>query len=198
MLGDILGQLGYAIIEARKRDTPFLIVQISDDAGEHMDRIDRGAAEHARMQIAVGGMNNNFLKHEAAQHGGDRRRLPVPHSGVADKRHVGFELGLGFGKKSRKRRRAGLLLAFNEERNVAGQAAGFLEGAAGFDEGHELPLVVGDAASDDPLASFGLDDTRLERGALPQNRAGLAAAHRNGRKRAYAARPDARPWPVRQ
>jgi hypothetical protein len=47
---------------------------------------------------------------------------------------------------------------------VAGQAAGFREGAAGFDEGHELPLVVGDAASGDPFAGCGLDDTRLERG----------------------------------
>src|SRR3984893_16613205 len=122
-----------------------------------MDRMDRGAAEHARMQIAVGGMNSNFLKHEAAQHGGDRRRLPVPHSGVADKRHVGFELGLGFSEKSRKRRRAGLLLALKKERNVAGQAAGFLERAAGLDEGHELPLVVADAARDKPLASVGLD-----------------------------------------
>ena len=60
-----------------------------------------------------------------------------------------------------------LLLAFNEERNVAGQATGFREGAAGFDESHELPLVVGDTASGDPVAGCGLDDTRLERGALP-------------------------------
>ena len=166
-------------------------MQIGDDAGEHMDRIDRRAAENPRMQIAVGGMDHHFLEHEAAQHDGDRGRLPVPHSGVADKRHIGFEFGRVGGKKGRKRRRAGFLLAFDEECDMAGQIAGFLEGAAGFDEGHELTLVVGDAAPDDPLAGFGLDEARLEGRAFPTNRAGPAAGRRNGRKRADAARPGA-------
>src|SRR6202040_577960 len=59
-------------------------------------------------------------------------------------------------------------LALKEERNLARQAAGFREGAAGLDKGHELPLVVADAARDNPLAGRDLDDTRLERRALPQ------------------------------
>ena len=33
-----------------------------------------------------------------------------------------------------------------------------LEGAAGLDEGHQLALVVGDAAPDNPLARLGLGD----------------------------------------
>jgi hypothetical protein len=51
---------------------------------------------------------------------------------------------------------------------VAGQVASFLEGAAGFDEGHEPTLVVLDTGPDNPLASFGLDDARLEGRTLPQ------------------------------
>ena len=57
----------------------------------------------------------DLLADQAAQADGDRRRLAVPHAGVADQREVGLQL-LGVGVEERlQRRRAGFLLALEQD-----------------------------------------------------------------------------------
>ena len=166
--GDFLGQFLDAVVKAGQRHRAVGIMQIGEDAREHADRIDRRAAVKARMQVAVGAAQDHFFEHQAAQHGGDRRRLLVPHAGVANQHDVGFELAGVLGHEGGQRGRAGFLLAFKQNADVAGQAAGLAEGAAGLDEGHQLAFVVGRAARHDALAGIGLDQPRLERRRLPE------------------------------
>ena len=66
-------------------------MQRREDVGKHMDRVARGAAIHARMQVAVGRGDDDLLADEAAQHGRDRRPAAVPHAGVADQGDVGLQ-----------------------------------------------------------------------------------------------------------
>ena len=83
----------------------------------------------------------------------------------------------------------------NSTRDVAGQAAVRLEGAAGLQEGHQLALVVGRAAPDDALAPRRRLQPRLEGRARPQLQRDRRAARRNGRRTAHAARRGSWPWP---
>ena len=130
-----------------------------------MDGVRGRAAEHARMQVAVGAPDHDLLADQPAQHGGDGGRVGVPHAGVADEREVGLELVRVGVDEGGKRRRTGLLLALEQNRHVAGQAARLAEGANGLDERHELALVVAGPARHDPLA---VADLRLERIARPE------------------------------
>ncbi len=58
-------------------------------------------------------------------------------------------------EEGRQARATGLLLAFEQDRHVNRQAAMHrMPGAARFEEGHHLSLIVGGAARDDDLAIF--------------------------------------------
>ena len=107
---------------------------------------------------------------QPAQRRGDRRRLRVPHAGVADQRQVALELGGIVAHEAEQVFRAALLLALDQHGDVERQLAGHrLEGAAGLDEGHGLAFVVAGAARDDDLApAVERLDARLERRRLPQ------------------------------
>ena len=75
----------------------------------------RRAAELARMQVAVGGLDDHLLADQPAQADADRRRVAVPHRGVADQGEIRLELvGIG-GEERLQRRRAGFLLAFEQD-----------------------------------------------------------------------------------
>ena len=168
LLGDLVGQLLDPVVEAGQSDRAVGVVQVGEDARQHADRVDRRAAVDAGMEVAVGGLDRHFLEHEAAQHGGDRRRLRVPHLGVADERQIGLQrLGVG-GEEGGQRGRAGLLLALEQDGDVAGQAAIGAEGAAGLEEGHQLAFVVAGAAGDDALAARSVGEPRLERRRRPK------------------------------
>ncbi len=97
-------------------------------------------------------------------------------------------------EEARQRRRAALLLAFEQHRDRDRQLAGdLLPGARRLEEGHQLAFVVLGAARDDDLAVALLGgDARLERRRLSTAPADPAAARRSGRRRARAACPSAR------
>src|SRR5690606_28287511 len=78
LLADAVGDLADAIIESRQRDAAVLVTQPVEDRDEDMDRILRGAAIHARMQVARGGGDGDLLADQAAQHGRHRRRFAIP------------------------------------------------------------------------------------------------------------------------
>ncbi len=122
------------------------------------------------MQVAVGAGQPDLLVDQAAQRRRDRRRLRVPHAGVADQRQVALELGGIVAHEAEQVFRAALLLALDHHGDVERQLAGHrLEGAAGLDEGHGLAFVVAGAARDDDLAAaVERLDARLERRRLPQ------------------------------
>ena len=91
---NIRRQILHAVIEAGNGDAAVVVEQAAEDAGQHPDRILRAAAEHAGMQVAVGGLDLDLVIDQAAQRGGDRRRVRVPHAGVADQREIRLQLAL--------------------------------------------------------------------------------------------------------
>ena len=120
------------------------------------------------MQVARGALDDDLLQHQTAQRRGDGGRPLVPHIGVADQRHVGFDLGAMRGDEGGQRGRAGLLLALDQDRHMAGQAAAVAQGAAGLDKSHHLALVVRRAARHDAPPRRRVGKARLERLGLPQ------------------------------
>lgn len=122
------------------------------------------------MQVAVGGLHRDLLTHQPAQSDADRRRVAIPHAGIADQREIGLEFA-GIGLEERlQRRRTGFLLALEQDGDAARQIAMHLfPGAASLDEGHQLALVVGRPPTDDHLVVRpDLLDSRRERIAFPQ------------------------------
>ena len=89
---DVRRQILHAIVEAGNGDAAVVVEQAAEDAGQHPDRVLRAAAENAGMQIAVGGLDPDFFIDQAAQRRRDRRRVRVPHAGVAHQREVGLEV----------------------------------------------------------------------------------------------------------
>ena len=149
---------------------PLSSKQAAENAGQHPDRILRAAAEDAGMQIAVGGLDPHLLVDQPAQRGGDRRRIGVPHAGVADQREVGLEVVLVRFEKRNEILRSDFLLALDDDGDVERQRTGHgFPGPAGLDEGHQLALVVLGAARDDDLSSVGMvGDGGLERRTMPE------------------------------
>ena len=121
----------HAVVEARERDAAVLVVQSAENMRQHADRIAGGTAEQAGMQVAVGGLDPHLLIDEPAQRRGDRRRVLVPHAGVADEREVGGEIVLVALQERGEILRADLLLALDQQRDRHRKAAGdLLPGAA--------------------------------------------------------------------
>ena len=80
-----------AIVKSGNTDGAVRLVQRRKDIGENMDGIARGAAEQTGMQVAVGAGQPDLLIDQSAQRGRDRRRLGVPHAGVADQCQIALE-----------------------------------------------------------------------------------------------------------
>ncbi len=124
--------------------------------GKNVDRIARGAAELARMQVPVGAAHDHLLIHHAAQGRRDGGRVLVPHAGVADERHVGLQLVLVGLDEFRQEFRTVLLGALDQERDVDRQRSGHrFPGPAGLHEGQHLALVVGGPPRADHLPAIG-------------------------------------------
>jgi hypothetical protein len=130
----------------------------------------RGAAEEAGMQVAIGGLDLDLVIDQPAQRGGDRRGIGIPHAGVANQREIRLEVSLVRFQKRHEVFRADFLLALDHDGDVDRQRPRHrLPGAAGFDEGHQLPLVVLGTARDDDLAPVGvIGDDGFERRPVPQ------------------------------
>ena len=110
--------------------------------------------------------------HQAAQAGGQRRDADLPVAGVGHHDHVGAQqFAVGF-QEGPERRRAGLLLAFEEEGHAEAQVVAQHPGhrRVGRDVGQDAGLVVGRAAAVEPAVAFdggerlGLPQRRIARG----------------------------------
>ncbi len=91
-------------------------------------------------------------------------------------------------EKRRQRRRADLLLALEQDRDLAGRPAELGEGAAGLDEGHQLTFVVGRASRRRSASRSARLRASARRAGCAKDSAGPAAARRNGHRRARAGR----------
>ncbi len=113
-------------------------------------------------------VHHDLLERQAAQHGGDRGGLGVPHGRVANESQVRLQrLGV-LGEEGGQGGRARFLFALEQHADVARQAAGLAEGAAGLEEGHQLAFVVAGAARDDALPVRPVREARLEGRRRPQ------------------------------
>ena len=165
----LVRQFRHPVVEARHGDAAGVIVERREDARQHPDRVHGGAAELARMQVLVGAGDRDLLAQQAAQAGGDRRHPIGEEAGVADQRELGAQLLGILLQEGDERGRARFLLALEEQGQLAGKLPVHrLPGAAGLDEGHQLPLVVGGAARADDLALRGVLEFRVERVAVPE------------------------------
>ena len=133
-----------------------------------MDRIDGQATVKAGVQIPIGAGEDDLFANDPSQRDGNRGRGAVPHARIANERDIGFQLFGVLGEKRRQRRRSGLLLALEQRGDMAGRGAELLEGAAGFEKGHELAFVVAGPARHDLFAMRSSLELRLERRGSPK------------------------------
>ncbi len=160
----------HAVIEAGDHDVAVLIEQAAENAGQHADRVLRAAAEYAGMQIAIGGLDLDLVINQAAQRCGNRRRVGIPHTGVADQCEIGLQVLLVGFKKRNEILRADFFLALDHDGDIDRQrACDGLPGPAGFDEGHQLALVVLRAARDDDFSPVSvIGNNWFERRTVPE------------------------------
>ncbi len=125
LLRDVLGQFRNAVVETGQRDAAVVVVQVGDDVRENVDRVDRrrrrkcpnadrgsapwmttSSSTRPRSMVVIAGV------------------VAVPHAGVADEQRdrPSSSLLVG-GEEGGQRGRAGFLLAFEQNGDVAGQAA---------------------------------------------------------------------------
>ena len=120
------------------------------------------------MQIAIGRFQRDLHIGHAAQPRGDRRRIDIPHAGVADQSEIGGKLLLVGDEEWFEVGTADFLLALDQRGDVCRDAArGLLPGAHRLDEHHRLALVVHRAARDEALAARSVDELRIEWRAVP-------------------------------
>ena len=159
----------HVVIEAGELDAALIVVDLAEDAGQRVDRVQHRTAIHAGMQVVARPVERYFQVEHAAQHVGDRRRLDVPTVGVGHEADVGGQFfAVGFEERDEVGA-AGFLLALQQDGDTARQ--GSMDGvprAERLDEGHHLTLVVHGPARDDALSILGIDDGRLERRAVPK------------------------------
>ena len=135
-----------------------------------MVRVRRSRAVEPRMQVTIRRVNDDLLATQPPQGRGNRGGVLVPHVGVADQGRIGAKLFLVGVKEGRQVDATGFLFPFQQDRDRDRQLAchGF-PGAAGFDKGHKLALVVSRAATDDVFRSIGAgQDLRVKGVILPQ------------------------------
>ena len=157
-------KLLYIVIEMRQGDAPVRVGDAGDELAERIDRVGHGAAEVARMEVAVGAGHFDLPVRQPAQTRSQRGRLGAHHAGVRDEDHVRPEQLAMRLAEGDERFRPDLLLALEDELHVAMHRAcvqGRLE-ALGLD--HGLALVVVSAAGIDASVANG----GLERLALPK------------------------------
>ncbi|MGY2987096.1 hypothetical protein ACVI1K_004443 [Bradyrhizobium sp. USDA 4508] len=64
---NIRRQILHAVIETGDGDVAVLVMQAAEDPRQHADRVLRAAAEHAGMQVAIGGLDLDLVIDQAAQ-----------------------------------------------------------------------------------------------------------------------------------
>ena len=115
---DIGRQVLHAIIETGDGDAAIVIMKAAENMGQHPDRVLRATAEDAGMQIAAGGLDPYLIVNKTAQRRRDRRRVRVPHAGVADQCEVGLEVLLVGFKKRNEILRSDFFFALDDDGDV--------------------------------------------------------------------------------
>ena len=175
LLGELVGagrQLrpaGQLVVRRRDEPLPQRLGQCSvvrdqrvERADQRMRRVQRGAAVHARVQVALTRTERHMEVRHPPRREVERRHVPPDHPAVEDDRRVRTALvGL---EKLDDRMAAGLLLAVAAEADVHGQLAGARQLTRRREEHVELALVVDRAAPVEVLTA----DLRLERRRIPQ------------------------------
>ena len=126
---------------------------MGDEFAKFVDGVGYCSAEDARVQVAVGSGNGYLPIGQSPKAGGDGGRLCAYHAGVRHEDDVGFEQLFVFSAELFQRGRADLLLAFEEELDVAAQVAvsqGIFK-ALDLDEGLSLVVVRTSSAEISPL-----------------------------------------------
>ena len=129
---------------------------------ERVDRVERGTAVVARVEVAVAGADVEVERHEAARRDHELRRVPALHPAVED--HARVDRSLVGREKPRDRVAARLLLAVAHHPEGHGQRALACQRRDRLELHPELPLVIGDAPRVEPLAAH----LGRERIALPE------------------------------
>ncbi len=128
------------------------------------------------MQVAAGGLQGQLGVGHAAQPRGDRRRVDVPHVGVADHRDIGGQLVARGAQERIQADAADLLLALQQHGDARRDRAFLPPGVQRLQERHQLAFVVHRPARDDAPAARPVHQLRLEWRAVPQ-REGIGRLH---------------------
>src|SRR5450759_2389504 len=148
------------VVEARDRDVAVAILQLSDDAGQGVDRVGCDAAVDARVQVD-GGAGGVQLDVEQPSKGGGQGRVAVfVEAAVPDQHRVGLEARSVGSDVAREGFATDLLFALEDESEVDGWSAGREEVLDRLDRGHMVALVVRSTAREQAAIA----DLRLEWG----------------------------------
>ena len=166
------------------------VVERGEQAHERGDGVRGRTAEHAGVHRVVERLDAHDDADAAAQGRREGRRADVPVAGVGDDDGVGGEPVAVLLEDGAERRRAGLLLALDEDGDADRQVAGV--GAQRRDVRHDARLVVGGAAAvEAPVALLGLEGRAVPVGVVAgrlhvvvrveRHRRGTLRARRGGR-----------------
>src|SRR5688572_8322440 len=110
----------HTLVKAWQPDAAALVAQVSQNLRQNMDRICRGTAI-ARVEIDLRPHDGHLLADAAAQPRGYGRGAMVPHRRIADEDDVGGKLVAVPAEKGVEMAAVGLLIAFDENRQPAGE-----------------------------------------------------------------------------
>ncbi len=147
---------------AAARSSPAVTAPRQDLGIKHVDGVQRRAAVHARVEIALPRRHLDVEGDEPARREAEHRHVDAEHSAVEDDARVRAPLVLL--DPVDDRRSADLLLAVAREAEVDRQRVLLDEPLRGLEQDVDLPLVVGDAARVCPVVA----DRQLEGVRLPQ------------------------------
>ena len=172
--------------QAGDGDVAVVVVERGEEAGQGRDRVGRRTAVHAAVVGVVGHADLDVAVDQTAQRRRQAGDAVVPVRRVGEDDHVGRQVVGERVEEPRQVRRAGLLLALDEDLHVDGRPR--LVGADGRRVQHHAGLVVARPPPVQAAVAFG----RLERRASPTGRRRRAAGRRGGRTAARSARPPGR------
>ena len=163
----VVGEFEDVVVEAGHLHAAVRVVQRRDEAGDRRRRVRNRAAEHAGVQVEIGAVEVHRARDQPAHAGDHARDVRRDHAGVGDDDDVGVETIAVRGEQFLEVRRAGLLLALDQEleRDRRAGAAGRREVRAQAEQvEQQLALVVGRAARTQHVTV----DRRVERVGVPQ------------------------------
>ncbi len=148
---------GDVVVEAGDEDAAVGVFELGDDLAEGDERVGRGAAVHAGVEVGAGAAGFNLGVDHAAQADAEGGDAGGEHFGVGDEGDVGLELVGVLADEGGDAFSADLFFAFEEDADVDGELAvvGGEEGFEGFDVHPHLAFVVDGAAGVEVAVALG-------------------------------------------